>query len=165
MRGRWRRWHGQDMELGDLKIRPPEDWQKLLEKPCWIMDILPEKVGRDAEGQFFDVECFFLNNGRRFGRKERLEGVILKLMCYYQTSILWDGWICRPSPEVIDEAIGKIVDDGSGVLHVLFPKEQTLLVLDGDSLNLAVYNPSKEFKALGEKIAWSEGLFWRKAGM
>ncbi len=37
-----------------------------------------------------------------------------------------------------------------------------VLVLDGDSLNMSVYNPPQRARDLMEKIAWSEGLFWRE---
>ena len=36
-------------------------------------------------------------------------------------------------------------------------------VLDGDSLNLAVYNPNGRMRALLAALAQSEGLFWRPA--
>ena len=47
-------------------------------------------------------------------------------------------------------------------LNILLPDETVLVVFEWDSLNLTVYNPSKEIQALMQKIACSEGLFWRK---
>lgn len=135
----------------------------LLEKNCYIMDFLPEQVKQDRNGQFFDVEYYLLNSNKRFGIKDRFVAVILKLMCYYPASVLWNGWIDRPSPEIIDNAVNEIMDNHSGTLNVLFSDENTLLVFDWDCLNLSIYNPSEKVQSIMEKIAFSEGLFWRKS--
>lgn len=135
---------------------------RLLEKPCYIMDVLPRQVERDAEGSFFDVEDYLLNGGRRFGFRDRFVAVILKLMCYYRAAVLWDGWVDRPSPAVIDEAVSAMEEHGAGTLRVLFAEEDALLIFDWDCLHLTVYNPSEEFGSLAERIAWSEGVLWRK---
>ena len=136
----------------------------LLEKPYYIMDFLPERVNPDREGQFFDVEYYLLNSDRHMGMKDRFVAVILKLMCYYHVAVLGSEWIDRPTPQIIEEAVCKIMDNHSGTLNVLFVEEDVLLVFDWDCLNLAVYNPSEEVQSIMEKIAFSEGLFWRKAG-
>ena len=54
-------------------------------------------------------------------------------------------------------------DDISHTLNVLFPEEDMVLVLERDSLNMSVYNPPKRARDIMEKIAWSEGLFWRES--
>lgn len=135
----------------------------LLEKPCYIMDFLPEQVEPDNGGQFFDVEYYMLNSEKYIGLKDRFVAVILKLMCYYHVAILWSGWVDRPSPKMIEEAVREIMENHSGTLNVLLVEEDALLVFDWDCLNLSVYNPSKEVQIIMEKIAFSEGLFWRKA--
>lgn len=135
----------------------------LLEKPCFIMDYLPEQVEPDNGGQFFDVEYYLLNSDKHTGLKDRFVAIILKLMCYYHVSILWNGWADRPSPKMIEEAVCEIMGNHSGTLNVLFVEEDALLVFDWDCLNLSVYNPSDKAQSIMEKIAFSEGLFWRKA--
>lgn len=135
----------------------------LLEKPCYIMDFLPEQVKPDNGGQFFDVEYYMLNSDKYIGLKDRFVAVILKLMCYYHVAILWSGWVDRPSPKMIEEAVCEIMENHSGTLNVLLVEEDALLVFDWDCLNLSVYNPPKEVQLIMEKIAFSEGLFWRKA--
>ena len=42
-------------------------------------------------------------------------------------------------------------------------EEDALLVFDWDCLNLSVYNPSDKAQSIMERIAFSEGLFWREA--
>ena len=135
----------------------------LLKKPCYIMDFLPERVAPDSGGQFFDVEYYLLNSDKHIGLKDRFVAVILKLMCYYHVTILWNGWVDRPSPEMIEEAVCEIMENHSGTLNVLFVAEDALLVFDWASLNLSVYNPSEKVQSMMEKTAFSEGLFWRKA--
>ena len=34
--------------------------EELLEKPYWIIDILPKQVPKDSPGKYFTVEDFFL---------------------------------------------------------------------------------------------------------
>ncbi len=134
----------------------------LLSKPCYIMDFLPEQVERDCGGQFFDVEYYLLNSEKHIELKDRYVAVILKLMCYYHVAVLWYGWIDRPAPKVIEDAVNEIMDNHSGTLNVLFVEEDALLVFDWDCLNLGVYNPSERARSIMEKIAFSEGLFWRE---
>ncbi len=145
------------MDKGTEKI------DALLEKPCYIIDFLPEQVEPNNGGQFFDVEYYLLNSDKHIGLKDRFVSVILKLMCYYHMAILWSGWVDRPSPKMIEEAVCEIMENHSGTLNVLFVEEDALLVFDWDCLNLSVYNPSEKVQQLLEQIAFSEGLFWRKS--
>lgn len=57
------------------------------------------------------------------------------LMCYYHISILWNGWIDRPTPEWIEDTVSEIMTNHSGTLNDLFPDENVLLVFDWDCLN------------------------------
>lgn len=146
------------MENGKKKI------DALLEKPCYIIDFLPEQVEPDNGGQFFEVEYFLLNSDKHIGLKDRFVAVILKLMCYYHVAVLWNGWVDRPKPKMIEDAVREIMENRSGTLNVLFVEEDALLVFDWDCLNLSVYNPAEDVQSIMERIAFSEGLSWRKAG-
>lgn len=137
---------------------------KLLGKECYIIDFLPETVSKNCNGQFFDVEYYLLNSKKHSIIKDKFVDIILKLMCYYHISILWNGWIDRPKPEVIENAVSEIMANHSGTLDCLFPDENALLVFDWDCLNLSVYNPSEKMQRFFKQIAFSEGLFWRLAG-
>lgn len=65
--------------------------------------------------------------------------------------------------QLVAETVNMIWDNHSGCLNVLLPDENVLVVFEGDSLNLSVYNPSEEIQPIMKKIAFSEGLFWRKS--
>lgn len=136
---------------------------ELLKKACYIIDILPEQVRPDAGGHFFDVEYYLLNGEKHVFLKDKFLNVFLKLMCYFHISIQWNGWIDRPAPQAVEAAVNTIMKDRSGWLHILLPEENVLVVFDWDSLHLSIYNPPENVQAIMEKIAVSEGLFWRKA--
>ncbi len=84
-------------------------------------------------------------------------------MCYHHVSIQWKGWIDRPSPQAVEKAINMIMENHSGWLNVLLPEKNTLVVFEWDCLNLSVYNSPEEVQSIMQKIAASEGLFWRKS--
>lgn len=113
--------------------------------------------------QFFDVEYYLLNSKKYCTLKDKFVCVILKLMCYCHILVLWNRWIDKPKPELIENAVTEIMVNHSGTLNCLFPDENMLLVFDWDCLNLSVYNPPEKARRLLEKIAFSEGLFWRKS--
>lgn len=136
---------------------------RLLESPCYIIDFLPESVPEDCGGQFFKVENFFLNNYERYGIRDRFIRIILKIMCYYPISVQFGDWIEQPSPDEISKIINTIMGNHSGDVNMLFTNKNALLQFGWDCLNISIYNPDKEMCALFEKIAVSEGMFWRKS--
>lgn len=140
-----------------------DEIDELLEKTCYVIDILPERVSQDSDGQYFDVEYYLLNSNKHHAIKDKFVNVILKIMCYYNVPILWDKWIEKPDPEMIDEIVSTIMENHSGTLNIIMTKEDSLLVFDWDCIYLAAYNLNEEMISLMEKIALSEGLFMRKS--
>lgn len=136
--------------------------ENLLGKTCYIMDFLPEQVKESAGGLFFDVENYLIKSDKYTAFVEKFKGIILKLMCYYHTSIFWNKWVDYPQPEKVAEIISEMSEHHSGTLNVLFPQESTLLVFEWGDLNLSVYNPPEQVQTIMKKLASSEGLFWRK---
>lgn len=96
---------------------------ELLEKPYYVIDFLPQRVPKNNNGHFFDVEYYLLNNEKRHEMKNKYVNMILKLMCYYRTSILWNGWNDNPKPADIENAISEIIENHSGTLNILFSDE------------------------------------------
>ena len=138
------------------------DINRLLEKPCYIIDFLPRQVQKDCGGQFFKVENYFLNHYDLYGLRDRFIRTILKAMCYYPVSVYWGEWIEQPSPEQVAEIIDTIMENHSVDMNMLFTSKDALLQLGWDCLNISIYNPDEEMCMLFEKIATSEGMFWRK---
>ena len=135
----------------------------LLEKQCYVIDFLPMQVPKDANGQFFKIENYLLNNYERYGLKDRFIRTILKLMCYYRVIVHWGEWFEQPAPELIAEIVDTIMENHSGYMNMLLPDKNALLVFEWDCLNLTLYNPDAELTELAEQVAQSEGLFFRKA--
>lgn len=148
---------------GRLMEKNTEMIDKLLGKDCYIIDFLPETVSKNSNGQFFDVEYYMLNRQKYHIMRDKFVCVILKLMCYYHMLVLWNGWVDKPKPELIENAAAEIMINHSGTLDCFFPDENMLLIFEGDCLNLSVYNPPEKALHLLEQIAFSEGLFWRKS--
>lgn len=102
----------------------------LLEKSYYVIDFLPRQVPRDADGQFFRIENYLLNNYERYGLRDRFIRTILKLMCYYRVTVHWGEWLEQPAPEQIAEIVDTIMENHSGFMNMLFPGKNALLVLE-----------------------------------
>ena len=138
-----------------------ETLNKLLNKPCYIIDYLPETVPESRVKAFLEIEYYLLNSKKHSAIKDKFVSVILKMMGYYSVSVLWNGWTDEPKPELIENAVSTIMENHSGTLNCMFPDINMLLVFDWDCLNLSIYNPPAETCPLLAQIALSEGLFWR----
>ena len=136
---------------------------RLLETPCYIIDFLPQQVSEDCGGQFFKVENYFLNHYSRFGVRDRFISIVLKAMCYYPVSIHSGEWIEQPTPEQVAEIMDSVVENHSSDVNMVFTSKDALLQFGWDCLNISIYNPDEEMCVLFEKLAASEGMFWRKA--
>ena len=136
---------------------------KLLERPCYIIDFLPQQVQKDCGGQFFEVENYFLNHAECYGLQDRFIRIILKIMCYYPVSVHWREWIEQPTPGQVVEIMDTIFEKHSGDMNMLITCKDVLIQFGSDCLNISIYNPNEEMSELLEKIAASEGMFWRNA--
>ena len=137
-----------------------EHVDRLLEEPCYVVDFLPKRVSKETNGQFFEVENYLLNHHEWYGLRDRFVRFILKVMCYYPISIYQDGWVGDPTPEQMVEMIDFIMEEHSCDMNIMI--KDTLIQFGWDCLHMSVYNPDEEMCVLFEKIAISEGMFWRK---
>ena len=131
------------------------DIEELLEKPYWVIDILPKQVPAESPGRFFDVERYLLEHPQVDALKARKLSVMLKLHCYYDLQISTDvceTWAENPSPEVLRAAL-------DSYLYVLLPGEQALITVDPGDINMTLYNASEDLLALVRQLAAAEGLF------
>ncbi len=127
--------------------------EELLEKPYWIMDILPKQVQEDSPGQFFAVERYFLEPSRLAAVKERHVQAILKLNCYRSLS-LDEGSEMDPLPEEIAKTVR--------TRHVCFMVDDAMIVSDPDELYLTVYDPDEPLLDLLRALTVGEGLYlWK----
>lgn len=139
------------------------DVNKLLEMPCYIIDVLPYQVAKGCGGSFFDVENYLLKNYDSYGFKERFIRIILKLMCYYSVNVSYEEWIDNPTPETVVEIMDKVIHNTQAVMDIVLADKNTLIQFEGDCLNISVYNPDNDLCELLKQLAWSEGLFFRQS--
>ena len=135
---------------------------RLLDTPCYIIDFLPQQVPKACGGQFFAVEDYWLKHRGRYELRDRFVCIILKAMCYYPVSVYWGDWIEQPTPEQVVEIIDTIMENHSGDMNMVFTSKDALIQFGGDCLNMSIYNPDEEMRNLFERIATSEGMFWRR---
>ncbi len=124
---------------------------EIMEKPYWIIDILPGRVPENSPGQYFRIEKYWMENQMAEIRQKKFS-LILKLNCYMQISI--DGEI-NPSPEKIRN---RIKETGVSVRI-----GDAMIVSEKDDTYMTLFNPDKPLLAMIRKIASGEGLFvWKR---
>ena len=131
--------------------------EELLEKPCLVVDFLPEQVPEKDARQYFAVEKYYLEPERYAGFREKFTDILVKLSCYYAFSVceaavgkLFDN----PAPEWLAGKIRERKD-----LCVLLPEEKVLITLNRDDLYMSVYNASGKVLEIIRKLAEANGFF------
>ena len=109
--------------------------EEFLDKPYWVIDILPKQVPADSRGQYFKIEKYFLEHPQIDGIYRKFIHILLKLNCYEYINVSHDGdeWMTNPDPHELEAALLKCMD-----------------------------NPTEESKELIDSLAVSEGLFMWK---
>ena len=137
---------------------------ELLEKPYWVVDILPKQVPKDSAGQYFKLEQYFLK--QRQALSQHFVRILLKLNCYLDLELSSDGetWTFNPAPEALEQAISAYMNGGptNAMLYVFLHAENTLIAIDWDSTNMTLYNPSQTLLDLLPQLVMPEGLYvWK----
>ena len=123
--------------------------QELLQKPFWVIDILPEQVKSDRSGQYFEVENFFLKD--KDLRKKQLN-VILKLNCYCDIRVWIDSQpVENPSPNKLKELIGKV--------HLNVEIEDALIMIDDTDTHMTIFNADGKLLEMVKQLVTAEGMF------
>ena len=127
--------------------------EELLQRPCWVIDILPKQVPKDSPGQYFAVENYFRKEERFAAIKQKHINVILKLNCYRQISIDGEPAV-NPSPEHIAEEMR------NRDLYLL--ADDAVILSERDDTYMTVFNPDEKLLRLIRTLAAAEGLFvWK----
>lgn len=133
--------------------------EQLLEKPYWVIDFLPKQVPQDSRGQFFAVECYYLDEPRHGRFCRQLADVLLKLNCYHDLTVNYggDGWVKNPKPETLAEWITQALHNGH--LCALIDDGGALITVSSGNTNLTLYNPSPTLLELTRQLASAASLF------
>ena len=135
--------------------------ESLFEKPCWVIDILPEQVPEDSAGQYFAVEKYYLQPPMLAEIHRRFTDVLLKLNCYSDFRVCFpdsDEAFSNPDPNLLASWIGTEQKD----LCILLAGEDVLITINHDDTYMTVYNPSGAVLNRIRQLAGAGGLFFRQ---
>ena len=121
--------------------------EELLNKPYWIIDILPERVPENNPGRYFTIEEYWRRNHLPEIRQKHLS-LILKLNCYMELSM--DGEV-NPPPERIRD---RMTEHDVSILI-----GDALIVSERGDTYMTVYNPDDRLLGLIRRLSAAEGLF------
>jgi len=130
----------------------------LLQKPYWVIDLLPRQVPADAEGQFFAIEHLLLDGPRGTELRHRFASVLLMLNCYYDLTVFRgerEQGKANPRPEKLERWVMRNREH----LCVALSSEQALVVVPTDSTCMTLYNPTPSLLDEVRTIASACGLF------
>ena len=131
--------------------------EAFLDKPYWIIDILPMQVPAEAAGQYFKIERYFLS--QLDGISKRFASVLVKLNCYIDIQVgLEEDWISNPDPGKLEQLFRNAVSLRSP-LSIIIGSDDALITFSGDDHYMALYGPDPELLSLIRKLASGEGLF------
>ena len=130
-----------------------------LKKPCWVIDILPQRVPANGPGRYFEVEEYYLREPQMVRLCQKFADILLKLYCYDDLAVSGydDEWLDNPSPEVLAQWV---MDRKP--LHVLLKTADAMIVVRGDDLYMSLYGADEETLRLVGILAAAEVLFvWK----
>ena len=133
-----------------------------LEKPYWVIDILPKQVPADSRGQFFAIEQYFLCDEQTERRCRQFCNILMKLNCYEDIAVcgLSEEWTINPHPADLEQWLLE-----RKPLLVFIEASDALLTINGDDIYMTVYNPDEALLQLLRPLAASEGLvLWKPSG-
>ena len=132
--------------------------EALLNKPCWVIDILPEQVPKEKADRYFAVEKYYLQPSMMADLHRRFTNILLKLNCYSDFLVSFtdsDREICNPSPNLLASWINSEEKD----LIIVLSDENTLITLNHDDTCMTVFNPSGVLLNRLNSLASAGGLF------
>ena len=137
--------------------------EEYLNKPYWVIDILPKQVPADGRGQYFRIEKYFLEHPQIDNIYRKFTNILLKLNCYEDIDVSYDGedWMTNPDPHELEAALLKCMADKQ-MFYIILKSTDVLITVSGDDTYMTVYNPTEESKELIDSLAVSEGLFMWK---
>lgn len=142
-----------NMEKTIMNQNSENQIERLLEKPFWVVDFLPERVSAERSKQYFAVEDF-CSKGQYINQLyQHFAYLVIKLSCYFDI-------YGNPSPKEIFDSINNCLSNG--YVNFLFANEDALITLNSGDLYMTVYNPNGRFLEMVQSLAVAEGLFVRK---
>ena len=132
--------------------------ETLLNKPYWVIDILPEQVPEDSAGQYFAIEQYYLQQPGITDIHHRFTAILLKLNCYSDFLVCFpdqEQQIRNPEPERLVSWINEEQKD----LCIVLAGEDVLITLNHDDTCMTVFNPPESLLDRIRSLAAANGLF------
>ena len=126
---------------------------RLLDMPCWIIDILPQRVSKDMADKYVALEREFLHT---YELRMKFYRFLIKLNCYYRFKVI------LPDYEEIDDISTDRLKELVGYRYIQILFDDSLIVSDPDDMYMSLYNPTDTMLDMMSKLAGSEGLFIRR---
>jgi hypothetical protein len=137
--------------------------EEYLEKPYWVIDILPKQVPAGSKGQYFEIEKCFREHPQIDSIYRKFTNILLKLNCYVDIEVSQDGdnWITNSAPKELDAALQRCMTDKQ-MLYVIQKSADFMITISGDDTYMTIYQPTEDTLELLGQLAASEGLFiWK----
>lgn len=137
-----------------------EKIDEMLTKPYWVIDILPEQVPAENDGQYFKIAQYMLINPQKNEIYQKFARVIIKLNCYHLITVGNPdrGWKRNPHPQTLARQLAECAA-GQCPIFVFVPKFDAMLYLSGDEHYITCYNLNDELQRMLGIFTQSEGLF------
>lgn len=130
----------------------------MIEKPYWIIDVLPKQVPASSPGRYFTIEKYLLSHLEDLCRK--FAGVLLKLNCYRDLMVSMDGenWTGDFAPEDLERFLMNSIFSHLTLSVSVLPSD-ALITFSGDDHYMTLFGPDVELLDLIRELASAEGLF------
>ena len=137
--------------------------EEYLERPYWVIDMLPKQVPADSRGQYFEIEKYYREHPQIDNIYRRFTNILLKLNCYEDIDVSHDGdeWMTNPAPNELESALmGSMTD--KHMFYIILKSTDALITVSGDDIYMTIYQPTEDALELLGQLASSEGLFiWK----
>ena len=125
------------------------DIEMIMERPYWIIDILPKRVPENSDGEYLQVEQYYLSEPHITALREKL------------STDCGDSWLDAPNPDTLEKNIMNCVEAKS--LYISISSPECLITIDGCDTYMTVFDSDKELIEILKQLAGAVGLFMWQA--
>ena len=135
--------------------------ESLLEKICYVIDILPSQMA-DFD-KYSDIEEYYLQEKELDKFAEKIVNIAIKIQGYHEFEIFCGTWKRKVATRELARLVRETIRSKDGFLNMLSKKENMLLSIHGQTLHMDIYNPTLVAIANLSMLASAEGLFMRRS--
>lgn len=134
------------------------------ETPCYLIDLLPKRTPKERAAQYSALEQYFRREKETKELARRLVRLLLKLHCYEELFLrVGIGWKRCPPPRQLEKGLRACLAGEGAAMEFDVGRGKAQLVLDSGDLFLSLYTADAGCAELVSRLAWPEGLFFRRS--